>query len=119
MSSAAVQAPPELFDPEELYLVTSPEDSTVLLALDAKFHGDLVEWFDSYRDRAKPALSVEKQGRVITVRCEGATYRFEPLTKALYDAHVKAQVELSPDFEDTGDLKRFYLRNFLGKEDGE
>ena len=40
MSSAAVQTPPELFDPEELYLVTSPEDSTVLLALDAKFHGE-------------------------------------------------------------------------------
>ena len=70
-------------------------------------------------DRAKPALSVEKQGRVITVRSEGATYRFEPMTKALYDAHVKEQVELSPSFEDTGDLKRFYLRSFLGKETGE
>jgi hypothetical protein len=119
MSSAAVQAPPELFDPEELYLVTSEEDSTVLLALDAKCHGDLVEWFDTYRDRAKPALAVEKQGAVITVKSEGATYRFEPLTKALYDARVKEQVELSPDFENTGDLKRFYLRSFLGKEEGE
>ncbi|MFO0727048.1 MAG: hypothetical protein U1E65_24925 [Myxococcota bacterium] len=116
MSSVAAEPRVEVdLDPSELYFVSSAEDDTVLLGLDAKLHGGMAEWFDTYRDRMKPVVSLSRQGPVVTVVSEGARYRFEPLTKALYDAHVKSKVELSPDFASTEELRRFYLANFLGR----
>lgn len=105
------------FSPREVYRVRSEEDPTALIALDVKVRGDTLTWFDTSRDRGHPIKSRNEDGGVVTFETEtGFTYRFEPLTKATYDAEVKGHVELSPDFESTEAMKKFYLGNFLGLE---
>ena len=65
------------FEEGTTYYVSSEEDDTVLLAIDAKITDNGVDWFDTVRDRAFPIESIQTEGRVITVRTADATYRFD------------------------------------------
>ncbi|MBI4815583.1 MAG: hypothetical protein HY791_04975 [Deltaproteobacteria bacterium] len=92
------------------YLVESPEDSSVLLALDARVHDGLIDWFDTVRDRAFPIKSSKDQPDGLEVVTERATYRFKRLTKDLYDSTVVAKVTGSRPFATTEELQEFYRK---------
>ncbi|MBI2377798.1 MAG: hypothetical protein HYV07_27600 [Deltaproteobacteria bacterium] len=94
--------------PKTVYLVESGEDPTVLLALDARVHDGLIDWFDTVRDRAFPIKSSKDLPDGLEVVTERATYRFRKLTKELYDQHVVAKVAGGRRFEATADLQAFY-----------
>lgn len=106
----------ERLDPREVYRVFSEEDPTASLALDAKIQNGHVSWFDTARDRGHKIRTQRVEGDAMVFETERATYRFVPLTKELYDREIKAQVELSPEFASTDELRAFYLKNFLGLE---
>ena len=104
-------------DRRQVYRVTSDEDPGALIALDARVRGDQLTWFDSNRDRGHPVQSHCDDGDAVKFVTErGASYRFVPLTKEIYDRDVRSKVELSPEFDSTEAIRRFYLTEFLGLE---
>lgn len=103
-------------DPAEIYRVRSEQDPTAVIALEARVSRDHVSWFDTGRDRGHKLRAVRAEGeRVVVETDRGWVYSFEPLTKEIYDREVKAQVELSPEFGSTEELRAFY-RNFLATQ---
>jgi hypothetical protein len=100
---------------KEIYRVFSDEDPTALIGLDARVEDGHLTWFDSNRDRGHRVSGArEEPGALIFETETGFTYRFVPLTKELYDRDVRARVELSPEFESTDAIRRFYFTEFLG-----
>ena len=115
----AGQTPPanDWFAKDQVYRVRSEQDAGALIALDVQVRDDTLSWFDSYRDRGHRITSKNKDGDTAVFETEsGTVYRFSPLTKEIYDAEVRTQVELSPEFDTTEALRTFYLRNFLGMD---
>jgi hypothetical protein len=105
------------FHPHEIYRVRSDEDPTALIAMDVKVLDGHLTWFDSSRDRGHRLEGEhEQEGARVFETQTGFRYRFEPLTKELYDREVRQMVELSPEFESTEALRRFYLKKFLDIE---
>lgn len=102
-------------DPKAIYRVYSEEDPTALIGLDVRRRGELLTWFDTGRDRGQEVTAEREEGGMLVFETKnGFTYRFAPLTKELYDREVRPMVELSPEFESTEALRRFYLTQFLG-----
>lgn len=93
-----------------IYLVESDEDPTVLIAIDAQFNGELIEWFDTVRDRAFVVLSKTALPDGLSVVTERATYKLRRLTLELYEAHVLDQVTGHRIFADTEAVQDFYRR---------
>lgn len=91
-----------------VYLVESPEDGSVMLALDAKIHDGLIEWFDTTRDRAFELRRVTDEPDGVSVETERARYRLRRLTLELYDRHVREHVTGHPPFATTESLQTFY-----------
>lgn len=107
----------EPFNRREIYRVRSDEDPTALIGLDVKLEDGHLSWFDTGRDRGHRIVKTSGDGSDTVYETEtGFHYRFEPLTKEIYDREVKALVELSPDFESTDEIRRFYYEKFLGIE---
>lgn len=90
------------------YLVESDRDDSVLLAMDAKRSGPVIEWFDTVRDRMFEPLRVEDAGEELRFQTEGARYALRKLTVELYNAKVAAKVDGHPVFGDTDAVQRFY-----------
>jgi len=99
-------------EPDTIYLVESPEDDTVLLALDAKLQDGLVEWFDTSRDRAFEVVSTEDTEESLRVQTEATTYTFRRLTLDLYKLSVASKVVGQQIFGSTAELQAHY-RNFV------
>ena len=96
-------------DKEQVYFVQSDQDPTALLARRAGVRDGWVFWDDTSRDRVHRVAGVKKTDGAVEVTTEpGYVYRFQPLTLELYDAQVRAHVELSPDFPSTEEVVRFY-----------
>lgn len=96
-------------DRNEIYFVESDQDPTALLARRAGIDDGWVHWDDTVRDRLHRVTEVREEGELILVQTEaGFLYRFRPLTLELYDERVRANVELSPGFGSTEELREFY-----------
>lgn len=95
-------------EPDTVYLVESSEDGSVMLALDAKIHDGLVEWFDTARDRAFELRAVQDEPDGVSVETERARYRLRRLTLELYERHVRDEVTGHPAFSSTETLQDFY-----------
>ena len=95
---------------DTIYFVDSAEDGSVMLALDAKLHDGLVEWFDTSRDRAFEVKSVEELPDGVLAVTERATYRLRVLTLELYEAHVRDNVTGHRSFASTEAVQDFYQR---------
>ncbi len=97
------------FDMSVTYFVESDEDPTALIARRPGLSDGYVWWEDTNRERGHEVKTIQVDGDVVTVATKSdRTYRFRPLTLALYDERVRAQVELSPTFESTEALQSFY-----------
>jgi hypothetical protein len=94
--------------PDTAYFVESSEDSSVMLALDAKLHDGLVEWFDTSRDRAFEVKSFEDLPDGLRVVTERASYQLRRLTIEIYEAHVRDQVTGHRPFSSTEAVQEFY-----------
>jgi len=102
-------------DRDAVFLVECAEDPSALLARRVGIEDGHFYWDDTSRDRAHRIATLERDGDDLLLRTEaGLGYRFRPLTLALYDAHVKARVELSPSFASTAELLRFYRVSSFG-----
>lgn len=80
--------------PARAYYVSSPEDNTVLVALDVKISGNTIRWFDSVKERAMNIgqIVAESPDSLTFQRAQqegGATYTFEPLNLDIYRQKVK------------------------------
>lgn len=108
----ATKGPPPstgALDPGEIYLVECDRDPTALLARHAGIREGHVYWDDTNRERLHRVQTVKQEGEVVSVETDrGSVYRFRPLTVELYDQKVRANVELSPEFKTTEELKAFY-----------
>ncbi|MFZ9886458.1 MAG: hypothetical protein ACO3JL_03055 [Myxococcota bacterium] len=101
------------FDVEKVYLVESEEDDSVLLAIEPSFRDGHMCWFDTLRPRALPGRLESLTGEGARfVSSAGATYRFRPLTLAVYEARVRPRVEAAPSFASDAELHRFYRERF-------
>ncbi len=94
--------------PDTTYLVESTEDDSVLLALDLKFDGALVEWFDTSRDRAFEAVTSEQTEDSLIGQTDASTYTFRSLNLDLYKIKVVDKVIGSPRFNSTAELQAYY-----------
>ncbi len=96
-------------DLEQIYFVESDHDPTALLARRAGIDDGWLHWDDTNRDRVHRVGDVKQDGELITVQTDrGLVYRFQPLTKEIYDEKVREKVELSPSFGSTEELREFY-----------
>ena len=95
-------------EPDTTYYVQSEEDETVMLAMDARLHDGLVEWFDTVRDRCFEVKSTEVGEGSLTVHTEGPSYRIRILTLDIYNDRVAGNVVGSRSFSSTEDLQQFY-----------
>lgn len=100
-------------DVDNVYLIESPEDDSVLLALEPCFRDGHMCWFDTLRPRAIPghleSLSAEDASFVSS---RGARYRFRRLTVTLFEERVRGRVEGAPSFGSDEELHRFYRERF-------
>ncbi|MBI4818061.1 MAG: hypothetical protein HY791_17495 [Deltaproteobacteria bacterium] len=101
-------------DAKEIYFVRSDHDPTALLARRAGIRDGWVFWDDTTRERAHRVSRVAADGpHVVVYTDSGWVYAFRPLTLDLYDVWVKRNVELSPEFHSTHELKTFYRQAAL------
>ena len=87
------------------YLVTCPQDSTVLYALDVTIETPYARWFDGTKQRIMRAQSIDRTDKthIIFVRDAtegGGTYTFEPMTLERYNTFVKSRIMIPRDFPD-------------------
>jgi hypothetical protein len=97
---------------EALYLVQSEQDDTVLLAMDLNCSEELVEWFDSSRDRAFEVVSIKQSDEILIVQTDAAEYRFRYMSLDAYRAHAQDKLVGQPLFKSTPELQAYY-RNFV------
>jgi len=107
---------PRLFDPKQVYYVTSPIDPTALVARRVGIDEGWLHWDDTNKDRQRRAEASEaRPGGVVWVKTEkDVEYMFTPITLQLYEEHVRTKVELSPYFETTEALVEFYRTASFG-----
>lgn len=96
------------FAQDTIYFVESPQDDSVMLAMDAQLGEELVEWFDTVRDRAFPHIAYEYVDETLKVETEDATYYFRPLTVEIYNEKVAANVVGGRPFSSTDELQAYY-----------
>jgi hypothetical protein len=99
-------------EPDLIYLVQSPDDDSVLLAMDAKINNDLIEWFDSSRDRAFEITGMKSEDDCLIVQTEDTSYTFRELSLELYQQKVVDKVIGSLKFTSTDELQDYY-RNYV------
>jgi hypothetical protein len=93
---------------DQTYFVESPNDDTVLLAIDVRLDEGQVEWFDTVRDRAFPVRACRETRDGVFVVTDHTEFRFRPLTLELYNERVIAQVTGHRSFGSTEELQRYY-----------
>lgn len=86
-----------------VYFVSSPEDSSVLIALDVKINDDSVSWFDTVKDRIMyigKILDNNPEHFVFQRNDKGETgiYTFVPMTLEIYNQRVKNRILIQQDF---------------------
>jgi len=95
--------------PKRVYYVYSPDDDTVLVAIDVVITGNLISWFDTVRERR---MTIEKiysdsPDEFIFKRSEkegGQIYSLIPLTLDIYNKKVKNRLLSPKDFENEEDM---------------
>ena len=103
---------------DALYLVQSDQDDTVLLAMDLKCSKELVEWFDSSRDRAFELVSMQETDEMLIVQTEAAEYRFRFMSLDAYRAHAQDKLVGQPIFNTTPELQAYY-QSFMRQNSSE
>ena len=95
--------------PAKIYYVTSSQDQTVLLALEVKIRDNLIQWFDTVKDRMMKIgkIIVEDDSRFVFERSAnegGGNYIFVPLTLEIYREKVKNRLLAGRDFNNDEEL---------------
>jgi hypothetical protein len=95
--------------PVPVYSVSSPEDDTVLLAMDVKIKHGFISWFDSTKERVMGIENIEEKpnGELIfhSKADEGnREYTFTPLTLDIYKKHVQKKLLAGKDFDNEEDM---------------
>lgn len=90
--------------PARAYYISSPEDDTVLIALDVTVDINVIQWFDTTRGRAMVIRKVTEDDDNLfafeRADGKGGVYLFQPLTLDLYRAHVMQSTIGEEDFPD-------------------
>lgn len=98
---------------DRVYLVESPTDQTVKLALGTHVFGDELRWFDTVRGRTKKGRVVsDTPQELVWQAMDGVRYRFTELTLEKYNRDIRPRVERSPGFPTVDEMHRFYVRQF-------
>jgi hypothetical protein len=89
--------------PARVYYVSSPDDNTVLLALDVNILSDAIHWFDTVKERVVHMAQVQAEYPAeFTFKTPdqegGRTYTFTPLTLEVYNNKVKSEVLVPQEF---------------------
>ncbi|MBI4692360.1 MAG: hypothetical protein HY773_02950 [Candidatus Terrybacteria bacterium] len=95
--------------PARVYYVFSPEDDTVLLALDIRISGDTISWFDTVKERIMhiSQIQAEDSDRLILKTPEqegGKVYVFTPLTLEIYKDKVKKRILVPQEFKNKEEM---------------
>lgn len=88
----------------DVYYVSSPQDETVLLAIDVRARGTVLRWFDTVKERIMVVENwIENTPHgIIFERSQkegGGRYTFTPLTLELYQEHVKSKLIAPKEFQ--------------------
>ena len=106
-SEAEVQAKRIL--PHKVYLVSCPEDSTVLVAIDVSIKDGYITWFDTVKERVMKIGEITIDNDEIFVFTRGdqegnPSYELRPLTLELYEETVKPKLNNAQDFSKEEDM---------------
>ena len=108
--------------PAPVYYVESPNDDTVLVALDVTIKhrvfdnkdNILVSWFDTAYDRNMEASEIIKQGDNFAFKRSeqegGGVYSFTPMNLELYYNKVKSHLIAGSDFTNQEDMINAFQR---------
>jgi len=99
--------------PARVYYVFSPEDKTVLLAMDVLIGGNTIHWFDTVKERIMHISKIQKEipTEFIFERSEqegGGMYTFSPLTLSTYTKKVKNHVLIPDEFQNEEEMFRAF-----------
>lgn len=108
------------------YYVTSPEDPSVLLALDLQMEegpGGLpvLSWSDTSRRRTfevarfhtpPKVLHRANPSEIVFESQQGRTYTLVPLTLRLYNTHVRTRLTGQPVFSTDAEVQTFFAEDF-------
>ena len=102
--------------PHKVYYVHSPEDKTVLVAIDVKISDGKIQWFDTTQERLMSFAEIKdahEDGTFSFDRTEeegGATYYFEPMSLEIFEDNVKDTLIIPEDFTDEESLIQAFER---------
>ena len=90
-----------------VYNVISQQDDTVVLAVDPKFQGNFLTWFDTVKERMKPVERVIKAdtNEFSFISDNEVIYTFLPLTIDLYENNVKQHLIAPESYLNLEDLE--------------
>ena len=96
-----------------VYYVFSPEDDSVLLALDIKISNDLIKWFDTVKERIMYIDEIfddNPKHFVFKLKDKNniGVYTFLPITLKIYEEKVKNKILIPQNFSN----EELMLRSF-------
>jgi hypothetical protein len=98
------------FPQKNLYFVESPEDQTVLVAIDAFYvpRSQTIHWFDTVKERIKKVNEIIEIGpEKLVFRDEtGTTYAFQKLTLEIFNERVKAKMVNVGDWKTEEEMEK-------------
>ena len=105
--------------PERVYYVESPEDDTVLVAIDVEikeYHEDntmTVSWYDTTHERSMAAKEIIKKDSYFQferIMKDGERhYRFIPMSLEIYNKKIKDRLVAGSDFSNKEELIEAFL----------
>lgn len=103
--------------PQPVYFIQSPEDQTVLVAMNVEITEDKIKWFDTTRQRVMTfsERTQHEDGSMEFTRQEDphseplGTYSLTPMSLEIYNEKVKRHLAAGKDFNSTEEVIQAFL----------
>lgn len=101
--------------PARVYYVFSPEDNTVLLAMDIRISEDTIRWFDTIKERIMHIKQIQTENlNELTFKTseqkDEKVYTFIPLTIEIYKDKIQKEILLPQDFQNEEEMFQAFER---------
>ena len=92
----------KIFDPDKIYYVSSPDDGTVLIAMNIEAGEREIRWFDTVKERIMEVDSIlDKDSEHFVFKRQelGGVYTFVPMSLEVFREKVKNKILIPRDFD--------------------
>lgn len=99
------------------FLVKSPTDETVLVAINPKYKPEFraLTWWDTVKERVVVVNEMTLKDNTLSIKdVDGAQYLFTPLSLELYKSEVKSKLYNPKDFGNEEEMDKAFQETLRG-----